>query len=243
MGQVIAIVADDRELHGGVIQALAATQGVEVVTARLPLGDYLVDGKLLFERKTLSDLVESIKDGRLFRQGLRLAASKFRGIVILEGTAADLTACRMNREAIQGALISLSIIIGVPLLRSRNAEESARLIIYTARQMSATASGAIARKGARPKGKLRRQLEVLQALPGIGPTRAKRLLDKFGSVQAVIQADAEQLAKLPGIGPATAEAIRWLVCEPDARYDAGAAPSCKASRDPVDKMIGFRTAY
>ena len=172
MGHMISIVADDRESLGGVIDALSAMEGVEVVTNRLPLGDYLVDGKLLFERKTLGDLVESIKDGRLFRQGLRLAASKLRGIVILEGTAADLATCRMNREAIQGALISLSVIMGIPLLRSRSAEESARLMIYAARQVSATASGAIARKGVRPKGKRRSQLEVLQGLPGIGPARA-----------------------------------------------------------------------
>ena len=224
MGHMIYIVADDRESVGGVIDALSAMEGVEVVTNRLPLGDYLVDGKLLFERKTLGDLVESIKDGRLFRQGLRLAASKLRGIVILEGTAADLATCRMNREAIQGALISLSVIMGIPLLRSRSAEESARLMIYAARQVSATASGAIARKGVRPKGKRRSQLEVLQGLPGIGPARAQRLLDNFGTVQAVVQAEAEELARLPGIGAKTAEAIRWVVSEPDAWHDADSDP-------------------
>src|SRR5947209_754731 len=116
----ISIAVDNREIHGGVIDALSNIEGVNVVTKQLSLGDYLVDDKLLFERKTLTDLVESIKDGRLFRQGKRLANCKFRAIVILEGTAVDLSGCKMAREAIQGALISLTVIMGIPLLRSRS---------------------------------------------------------------------------------------------------------------------------
>lgn len=73
MARDISVVVDDRESQGGVLRALSAMEGVQVVTSRLPVGDYLVDDKLLFERKTLTDLVHSIKDGRLFRQCLRLA--------------------------------------------------------------------------------------------------------------------------------------------------------------------------
>ena len=218
MGQAISVVVDDRESDAGVLHALTAMEGVHAVTSRLPLGDYLVDDKLLFERKTLDDLVASIKDGRLFRQCLRLAASKRRGIVILEGTTGDVTSRGMSREAIQGALISISVIMGIPLLRSRDAEETARLMIYTARQVSATVSGAIARHGVRPKGKRRNQIEVLQALPGIGPARAKRLLDNFGTVEGVMRAEAEELAQLPGIGMVTAQAVRWVLNEPENSY-------------------------
>lgn len=218
MGKVISVVVDDRESDAGVLRALAAMEGVHVVKSRLPLGDYLVDDKLLFERKTLHDLVASIMDGRLFRQCLRLAASKRRGIVILEGTSADAAARGMSREAIQGALISISVIMGIPLLRSRNAEESARLMIYTARQVNATVSGAIARNGVRPKGKRRSQFEILQALPGVGPVRAKRLLENFGTVEGVMNAEAGELAQLPGMGLVTAKAIRWVLNEPENSY-------------------------
>jgi len=37
-------------------------------------------------------------------------------------------------EAIQGALISVSVILGIPVLRSRDAEESARLMRYAGRR-------------------------------------------------------------------------------------------------------------
>ena len=153
MWRRVSVVVDDRESQAGVLLALSAMEGVEVVTSRLTVGDYLVDDKLLFERKTLDDLVQSIKDGRLFRQCICMAASKRRGIVILEGTARDFVRHGMSRDAIQGALISVSVTMGIPLLRSRDAEESARLMIYAARQVSATVTGAIPRKGVRPKGK------------------------------------------------------------------------------------------
>ena len=88
-------------------------------------------------------------------------------------------------------------------------------MVYAARQVSATISGAIARKGSRPKGKRRSQIEILQALPGVGPARATRLLDNFVTVEAVMHADANELAQLPGIGIGTAQAIRWVLNEPD----------------------------
>ncbi len=71
---MIEILADDRERHGGVIDRLRGYEEVSLIVERLPLGDYLIDEVLLIERKTLPDLVASIKDGRLFGQAHRLAA-------------------------------------------------------------------------------------------------------------------------------------------------------------------------
>jgi len=112
---MIGIIADDCERNGGVVDRLRAHEEVSLVVERLPLGDYLIDEALLIERKTLPDLVTSIKDGRLFRQAHRLAASPLWKALILEGTAADLAGSRMRREAIQGALIGLTLYLGIPL--------------------------------------------------------------------------------------------------------------------------------
>lgn len=70
----IQVIADDRECRGGVVEALPATGSFDVALQRLAVGDYKVDGRFLFERKTLPDLVFSIQSGRLFSQALRLAA-------------------------------------------------------------------------------------------------------------------------------------------------------------------------
>ena len=214
----IRVVVDDRESESGTVAALQSFRQVDVEVKRLALGDYEVDGVLLFERKTMMDLTVSIMDGRLFRQATRLAASPIRPVVVLEGTAGDIADSGMRREAIQGALVSLTVVFGLPLLRSRDPQETAQLMVYSAQQVRAVARAAIPRKAFRPKGKLKAQLHVLQGLPGIGPTRAKHLLETFGSVEAAFAAAAKQLASVTGVGRQTAERIRWLVREGSAHY-------------------------
>ncbi len=209
----IRIVVDHRERNSGVPEALDHLQDVELQIEHLPLGDYLIDGTLLFERKCLLDLTLSIKDARLFRQAGRLAADRRHAAFILEGTSNDLKPSRMSREAIQGALIAVTIGYGLPLLRSMNPAETARLMIYTARQAHAWSIGALLRRARRPRTKQRTQLHLLQGLPRIGPERAKRLLATFGSVEAVLRADVDELTMVDGIGATTAEKIRWVVSE------------------------------
>lgn len=216
--QSIKITIDDRERSDDVSEALAQMTNVTVLTRRLPLGDYEVDGRLLVERKTLPDLAVSVIDGRLFRQMTRLAMSPLKGVLILEGRSRDLHTTGIRREALQGALITTSLILGIPVLRSFDPGETARLIIFAARQLHFAAAGGLSRPGYRPKGRRQRQLYILQSLPGVGPARAARLLDHFGSVQKVLNASIESLSTVEGIGSETARGIQQIVREPQAAY-------------------------
>ncbi len=208
----ISILTDDRE-PAELLGALRALPGVAVSVARLPLGDVLVENQLLVERKTLSDFAISVIDGRLFSQASRMACCGKRSLVILEGGASSLARTGLRREALQGALVTLSLIYGIPVLRSANVEETANLILFAENQRRAIAAGALHRCGYRPKGKRRRQLYILQGLPGVGPGRAERLLAAFSTVEGIIEAEPEALAEVRGIGKKTAAAIRWAVSE------------------------------
>ena len=212
------VVADDREGKSGVVEALRSMEGIQVEVERLALGDYLVDDRVLFERKTVLDFAGSLVDGRLFEQACRLASCHFRPVLILEGTAADFSGCGVRREAIQGALITLTVMLNLPLLRSLDAAETARLIRYTGEQIERSVMGAVIRPGYRPKGKRKRQLYLLQGLPGIGSKRAEKLLDVFGNVESVVGADLETLAAVEGIGRKTADRIRQTLSEDRAPY-------------------------
>ena len=214
----ISIIVDDRERNAAVTKSLLEVQDVAVRFERLSIGDYQADKRLLFERKTLKDFAASIIDGRLFDQMIRLANSEHTGILILEGTGRDLTNSGMRRESIQGALISTSLIMGIPVLRSRDPAETARLILYATRQMESFVRGGLNRHGYRPKNKRKRQLFILQGLPGIGRERAVRLLNKFGSVEAVITAKRHELQAVEGIGDNIAEGIKTAVKEQISYY-------------------------
>ena len=73
------------------------------------------------------------------------------------------------------------------------------------------AMGGVQRHGYRPKTKRKRQLFILQGLPGVGPERAGRLLDRFGSVEVAISASSSELQSVDGIGKSIADKIRWAV--------------------------------
>jgi len=217
----INIVIDDRERSQPIRQALSAMEDVSWSVERLAMGDFQVDG-LVFERKTLPDFALSVIDGRLFRQMARLAASPLKGVLILEGQSRDLRQGEIHREALQGALITTSLVLGIPVLRALGPAETARLMVYAARQVSRIAAGGLPRSGFRPKGRRKQQLYILQSLPGVGPARAARLLERFGSVQNVLNAGVEDLTAVDGVGGNTARNIRRVIRESQAPY--GAAP-------------------
>ena len=55
---------------------------------------------------------------------------------------------------------------------------------------------------------------VLDAIPGVGSTRRKRLLRHFGSVQRIRQASVDTLMQVPGISAALAQQIQEALSEP-----------------------------
>ena len=212
LGGPLQLVVDDREYRGRMAAALDASATFAIEVRRLPVGDYCLDAALLFERKTLADLAASIKDGRLFGQALRLAKGKLPAALILEGNTRDLACSSMRVEAIRGALVTVSLFIGLPVLRTCDAEDTLRTLRYAAQQRRAATGGALPRHGHRPKGKAALQSYVFQGLPGIGPQRAAHLIQCFGSIEATITADVD------GIGPAIARKLRWAVEEPPGTY-------------------------
>jgi DNA excision repair protein ERCC-4 len=210
----ILIEADDREARSGVAAALESLEGVTVRVRRLVTGDYVVAGRCVIERKTVADFATSVMDGRLFRQAARLNRGEHAAAVILEGRWSDLADSGIRREALQGAMVSLSVVFALPVLRSLDAGETARLLVYAGQQLGRVADGtAPVRHGFRPRGERRRRLFILEGLPGIGPRRAAQLLDRFGTVAAFMQAGEEELLALPGMGPATVERLRRILHE------------------------------
>ncbi len=203
------VVIDDRERSSGVIESLATTEGISVEVRRLKLGDYDVAGRLLVERKTAFDFALSVIDGRLFRQAYRLMMSQRRTCLILEGSPSNI---KMSREALQGAMITVTMIFGQPVLRSRTPAETAWLMVTAADQLSRTEAqnpGCKIRKKFRRRRRI--QSEMLQSIPGLGPDKADAILAHFGDFQEITSADLNALIQISGIGPVTATRVLWAL--------------------------------
>ena len=218
MNNIINIVADDRERNCGVLEALRDFKEVVIDVRRIAVGDYVVDRNIVIERKSLRDFILSIMQGRLFRQAMALKKSGMHPILILEGTTKNIASYGLKRESIQGAIITISVIMGVPLLRARDNIETAKLIVMAAKQVNRSDSRGIQRGGSRPKDRQGMQLFILQSLPHIGPVKAAQLIEKFGSIEAVMEANSEELASIYGIGEKSAADIRNILRESSSDY-------------------------
>jgi ERCC4 domain len=122
----VQIVADDRERPSGVISELEKLDQAIVRIDRLSLGDYLVDDAILIERKSARDFAQSLIERRLFGQASRLVRTNLRPAYIIEGTSDGWSSLQVPRSALQGALITLSLIFDILVFRSFNIGETAR---------------------------------------------------------------------------------------------------------------------
>ncbi|MEZ6187493.1 MAG: ERCC4 domain-containing protein [Planctomycetota bacterium] len=177
----VAIVVDCREPPG--LPALVETHWEPVLVRRLSVGDVSV-GRVLVERKEAHDFVMCLRSGRLFRQVYSLRGASARPLVILEGDPYALVGPDHVRS-LKGALLSLLTGYGIPVLRTRDLENTAESLIQIAHQESKRA-GRRAWKGqldeapggspcpARAPPPDPRALSILEALPDVGPVRPMR---------------------------------------------------------------------
>jgi ERCC4-type nuclease len=105
-----------------------------------------------------------------------------------------------------------SLIGGRLFSQARQMAESARLIFYIGSQLARLRDPEhVPYRQGKAKRKKSRQLRLLQGLPGVGPDRAKQLLERFKTVRACFSASTSELIKVEGIGPKTAAAIDHVI--------------------------------
>lgn len=174
------------------------------------------DGELLcIERKTPSDLLGSIKDGRLFQQCAAMRERSKWCYLMVTGVLAhtlDGHVITDNRSTgwrfgdVQGALLTVQE-MGVSLIYCESDSHYEEAVIRLARREH-TEEKTIA---PRVKSVLLSPAEtILISLPGIGLERAKLLLDHFGNAAHAIGwlTWLESGAEVAGIGEGTKHNVR-----------------------------------
>lgn len=201
----IRIITDYREIPSN-IPALLESMGVEVEFKNLKAGDYLVNRELIVERKTAEDFVLSLIQGRLFSQCVRMKKRQKPLLFLIEGNPYD-TDHKIDKRAIKGALVSVTLAWQIPLIFAEDKEDTARILLMGAQQQMKEQSHSY-RTGRSPKNPNKKALYFLQGLPDVGPVLAKALLDQFGSLENVVLAEESELREVEGLGKVKAERIR-----------------------------------
>lgn len=206
------VIADDRERGSGIVELLE-NRGITAEVKRLRNGDYHIGAEWVIERKTSQDFVQSIIDGRLFRQVARLKRYTSRPILLIEGNPFH-TRVNIDPNAVRGAILTIQSVWYMPALYSRSSDDSADILAMLARYALAKTDSSLKRAGYKPIRPKKMQIYILCGLPGIGPVIAKKLLEEFKTIAAVMTADPRRLAKVNGIGKKTAQKIRGLLDMP-----------------------------
>ena len=211
--QQLVVYVDSREGNSKVIRALD-TIGVKVKVNTMSVADYQVSEEVAIERKTAKDFVDSIVDKRLFKQARMMMEEFKKPIMILEGD--DFYSGFINPNAIRGAMTSIALDYGISIIPTRTAEDTAAMIKRIAiREQKGEKRSIQIRTERKPQNLWEQQLFIIESLPGIGPVHAKRLLEHFGTVRKVLEADEKKLQEVEGIGKKTAKNIREVI---DGKY-------------------------
>jgi Fanconi anemia group M protein len=205
----LEIIVDNREKASGVLRSLSKL-GCKINFKQLQIADYVLSVRVGVERKTVTDFLRSLIDGRLLDQIVELKTKYQKPLLLIEGE--DLYGRRaLHPEAIRGVLMAISIALGVPILWTKNEEESAQLLSLISKQEKEggiSGTRTYTERETLPIAYI--QEAVVAGIPGIDTVLAQRLLQELGSIQRVFAADEKKLEEIKGIGPKIAETIREI---------------------------------
>jgi DNA excision repair protein ERCC-4 len=205
----LRIVVDERERKSGIPDLLRAV-GINLEIKTLPIGDYIVAPETIVERKSVSDLISSIFDGRLFDQCNRLKEHFTHPIILMEGSVEEIEQIVENPLVFYGALSAVAIDFKIPIIPTPSATHTAKMLVSMCSRKD-TLRGPFLKKIKKSDDVYRQQLSVLCSLPGIGEKLATRMLVKFGSPTKTLNASLADLAKIEGLGEARAKKIKQML--------------------------------
>ncbi|MCX2820013.1 DEAD/DEAH box helicase [Haladaptatus sp. F3-133] len=208
----VTVVADQRETKSNVVRELD-TSDIDVELETLDVGDYVLSDRVAVERKSVQDFVDTLTGGRsLFEQTGDLSSSYSRPLLVLEGEREALYSTGVHKNAVRGALASVVVDYGVPVLFTADEDETAETLGVVARREQEESDREVRVHGEKSSATLTEQQEyVVSSIADVGPVTARALLDEFGSVEDVMTADEDALRNAEGVGEKTAGRIREVV--------------------------------
>lgn len=184
----------------------------EICVRNFTPGDYIIWNNGI-ERKTVNDFLTSLVQKRLFGQLSRLKGSYPNCMLLIE--AFDLSHFR-NTNAIYGAILKLMMDMNVKVIFSQTKEQSADiLLILNNRNEKKLYNRDLLKYQLKYKVRdislNQKQLLMLQSIPNVGVKRARLLLNKFGRIKDIFEADDKTILSVEGIGNKTIKNLRKML--------------------------------
>jgi Fanconi anemia group M protein len=204
----VLIFVDTREAGSGIYEYFGQYDA-EVQQKMLLCGDFIVSDRVCIERKFVDDFAQSIIDKRIFKQLTNMKENFEKPVLIIEG---DSLYGRLHPNIIRGALVSIVIDFGVPILWTKDPAETAGMVYWLARREQLLEKREISLRNKKKTPTIKEQQEFLiSGLPDISVVRAKSLLKHFKKPENIFNADEKELTKVEGIGKGIAKKIKKVL--------------------------------
>jgi len=207
--QSFAYIRMDNREPKELCEALRSKFGHTVSYETLTIGDYLFSD-VCIERKTVGDLLKSLRDGRIWNQ-LKGAKENYpRPMIILEGALpySYNKKTAVDEMKVIGGLLGIAMGWGIPIVPSNHLDQTAKIIDAAFRRADRGKVEYL--KPVKKKHYTAQEIreDILCTIPGLGRKTAKEILKKYPTIKAVNEATDSQLRKIKGVGPKTTKWIR-----------------------------------
>ncbi|HIE22906.1 MAG TPA: hypothetical protein EYP68_01585 [Candidatus Korarchaeota archaeon] len=190
--------------------------GVEVEVSWLEAGDFLIKGgesTILIERKSVSDLVNSVISKRLFEQLDALTHQEVPFSLMITGDPIELSRRfrTMGRDPNLVWNVFLGIqnelaLSGIPTIVVPEEALVPRTLYLLAKKMETGVRPSL-RVVKRSRTLADEQIEVLGTIRGLGIVKAKALIERFKTLRRIANASLAELADVRGIGNKIAQHV------------------------------------
>ena len=195
-GDPRTIIIDDRETSSKVVEVLS-NLGASIRIERLAHGDFAIGDRILIERKTARDFVDTLINRDLLGQVREMADAVTRPVLIIEG--GDLYTLRdVHPNAIRGVLAALTVDMGVSLLFTRDEQETAQMLFVLAKREEGERGGRKVHPHKSPRSLREEQEYIVSSFPEIGMKNARLLFTHFGSIQEIVNASFRRWLRCGG---------------------------------------------
>ena len=209
----LILYADHREKTSHLIKEMI-NKGIDVRLVHLNSGDYVLSPDVGVEFKTQEDFITSLLDGRLFEQLTQLKQNYKKPLLIVEGNQ-DLYSIRnVHPNAVNGLLSTIVIGYSIPLLQTKNQQETINFIHTMLKQEQEKLTGSFSPHFEKRSTSIKEQQEyIVSSLPGVGPVLAKPLLHKFKTIKNIINSSIDELKEVKLIGEKKANTLNNIINE------------------------------
>lgn len=179
----------------------------------LDCGDYVITGPddgIIIERKEFTDLVSSMRSGKLYQQ-LRMCREQedYRTVLLVEGSRSNAIRYANSTHYEMRRLLTslLATAPDIQMMFSQSYQETIGIVKDLDEWIGDDKKREHRIREAEKVPAGERPRYIVEGLDSIGPSTAKKLLDHFGDVRSIMTAGRDELQEVSGIGPKTADKI------------------------------------